>query len=124
MARLKSKPFVKPLRIDAGMMREQLDQFASPRPCFRDGPLHHFLTDATAAAMRGDPNVLDQAARGALRAHSGHDAHSGSGSSIRSRPLPSGSSASIRTIASMCWRPARRMEMEEVAVMVVPVKIF
>ena len=74
MARLKSKPFVKTLRIGAGMMREQFDQFASPRPRFRDGPLHHFLSDATAAAMRGDADVLDQAARGALRAQSRQDA--------------------------------------------------
>jgi hypothetical protein len=73
MARLKSEPLVKTLRIDAGVMREQFDQFAAPRPRFGDGPLHHLLSDAAAAAMRGDANVLDQAARGTLRAQSRQD---------------------------------------------------
>jgi hypothetical protein len=74
MGRLKSQALVKSLRIEAGMMREQLDQFAAPRPRLCDGPLHHFLSDATASAMRGDANVLDQAARSALRAQSPQDA--------------------------------------------------
>src|ERR1700716_755709 len=68
MARLKSQPGVEPLRIDAGPMREQFNQLATLGARFRDGPLHHLLSNATAAAMRGDANVLDQAARGALRA--------------------------------------------------------
>src|SRR3984893_1243953 len=74
MAQLKSQPFVESLRIDAAMMREQLDELAAPRPRLRNRPLHHFLPDAAAAAMRGDANVLDQAARGALRAQSRQDA--------------------------------------------------
>jgi hypothetical protein len=45
----------------------------------------------------------------------------GSGSSIRSRPLPSGTSASIRTMASTSPRRARRMAMEEVTVMLIPI---
>src|ERR1700694_5055329 len=67
MARLKSQPGVEPLRIDAGVMREQFNQLATLGARFRDGPLQHLLADAAAAALGGDANVLDQAARGALR---------------------------------------------------------
>src|SRR6202165_4501111 len=74
MARLKSQPGVEPLRIDAGTMRQQLDQLAIPGARFRDGPLHQSPSNAAAAAMRGDANVLDQAARGALRTQSRQDA--------------------------------------------------
>src|SRR5260370_36320022 len=74
MAWLKSQPRVEALRIDAAAMRQQLDQLATPGARFRDGPLHHLLADAAAAAMRGDANVLDQAARGALRTQSRQDA--------------------------------------------------
>src|ERR1700737_469025 len=74
MARLKSQPYVEPLRIDAGVMREQFDQLAALAPCLRDRPLHQLLADPAAAAMRGDADVLDQAARGALRAQSRQDA--------------------------------------------------
>ena len=66
VARLKSQPRVEPLGIDAGVVREQLDQLATLGARFRDGPLHDALSDAEAAAMRGDANVLDQAARGAV----------------------------------------------------------
>jgi hypothetical protein len=68
MARLKSQPNVKPLRIDACVMCQQFNQLAAFRARFRDGPLHHLLSDAAAAALGGDANILDQAARGALRA--------------------------------------------------------
>src|SRR5260370_20227667 len=74
MARLKPQPPVKSLGIDAGVMREELAQLAAPGACFRNGPLHKLLADATAAAMRGDANILDQAARGTLRAQSRQDA--------------------------------------------------
>src|SRR6202158_2184698 len=74
MARLKSLPRVEPLSIEAAAMRQQLDQFATPGARFRDGPLHHLFANAAAATMRGDANVLDQAARGALRAQSRQDA--------------------------------------------------
>src|SRR5258707_8862427 len=74
MARLKSEPDVEPLRIDAGMMRQQLHQLATLAARFRDGPLHQSLADAAAATMRGDANLLDQAARGALRAQSRQNA--------------------------------------------------
>src|ERR1700716_3368024 len=74
MARLESQPLVEALGIDAGMMRQQFDQLAAPYAGFRDRPPHHLLADAAAAARRGDANVLDQAARGALRAQSGQDA--------------------------------------------------
>src|SRR5713226_5435645 len=74
MARLKSKPHVESLRIDAGIMREQLDQLAALLARLGDGPSHESLADAAAAAMAGDANVLDQAARGALRAQSRQDA--------------------------------------------------
>src|SRR6478672_9096145 len=68
MARLESQSRVESLRVDAAVMRQQLDQLATPGARFRDGPLHHAFSDAAAAAMRGDANILDQAARGALRA--------------------------------------------------------
>ena len=38
MARLKSQPLVESLRIDAGMMREQLDQPAAGAARLGDGP--------------------------------------------------------------------------------------
>src|SRR5947208_258021 len=68
VAARKAEPLVKPLRIDAGVVGEQFDQSASPAPRFRHRPLHHLFADAAAAAMAGDADVLDQAARGALRA--------------------------------------------------------
>ena len=68
MAARKAEPLIKPLRIAAGVMRKQFDQLASAAARFRHRPLHHLLADAAAAAMAGDTNVLDQAARGALRA--------------------------------------------------------
>ena len=68
MARLKSQPGVKSLGIDPGIVREQLDQLAPFGARFPDRPLYHLAADAAAATMRGDANVLDQAARGALRA--------------------------------------------------------
>src|SRR5258708_37661705 len=74
MARLKSQSRVESLRVDAGVMREQFDQLAAPGARFRDGPLHHALSDAAAAAMSGDANILDQAARGALRTQPRQDA--------------------------------------------------
>jgi hypothetical protein len=74
MARHKSQPLVKPLRIDAGVVRQQLDQSATAGTRFCDRPLHHLLADATAAAMRSDANVFDQAARDTLRAQSRQDA--------------------------------------------------
>src|SRR3984885_6794946 len=74
MARLKSEPLVKSLRIDAGAMGQELDQFGSLGARLPNGPLHELLADAAAAAVRGDANVLDQGARGALRAQSRQDA--------------------------------------------------
>src|ERR1700687_4026796 len=74
MARLKPQPPVESLGIDAGVMREELDQLAASGAGFRNGPLHKLLADATAAAMRGDANVFDQPARGTLRAQSRQDA--------------------------------------------------
>src|ERR1700710_3141376 len=74
MARLKSEPHVEALRVDAGVVREQLDQLAALAARLRDRALHQLLADAAAAAMRGDADVLDQAARGALRAQARQDA--------------------------------------------------
>src|SRR5438876_12026478 len=68
MARLKSQSRVESLRVDAGVMGEQFDQLAAPGARFRDGPLHHALSDAAAAAMGGDANILDPGARGPPRA--------------------------------------------------------
>ena len=62
MARLKSEPLVKPLRIDAAVVREQLDQLAILRARFRNRPLHQLFANAAAAAMRGDADVFDYAA--------------------------------------------------------------
>jgi len=58
MARLKSQPHVEPLRIDPGMMRQQLDQLATLLARFGDGPSHHLLADAAAAAVGGDANIF------------------------------------------------------------------
>ena len=66
MAALKSEPLVEALGVDTGMMRQQLDQLAAFRARFRDRPLHHRFANAAAAAMRGNADVLDQAARGTL----------------------------------------------------------
>ena len=41
---------------------------------FRNRPLHHLLADAAAAAMAGDADILEQAARGALRTQPRQDA--------------------------------------------------
>jgi hypothetical protein len=68
VARLKSQPLVKPLRIDTGMMRQQLDQFAFLGARLGQRPSHELFADAVASATRVDADVLDQAARGALRA--------------------------------------------------------
>src|ERR1700719_569980 len=68
MARLKPQSRVESLRVDAGFMRQQFYQLAAAGARSRDGPLHHTLSDAAPAAMRRDTNILDQAARSALRA--------------------------------------------------------
>ena len=46
MAARKAQPLVKPLRIDAGVMRQQFDQLAALAARFRNRPLHHLLADA------------------------------------------------------------------------------
>ena len=74
MAAGETKPLIEPLRVDTRVMREQLDQFAAFGARFRNGPLHHLFADAAAAAMTGDADILEQAARGALRAQSRQDA--------------------------------------------------
>src|SRR6476469_9422480 len=74
MAARKAEPLVETLRVDAGEMREQLDELAPSRLRLADRPLHQLLADAAAAAIGGDAHVLDQAARGALRAQARHDA--------------------------------------------------
>src|SRR5262245_46990678 len=74
MAARKSKPLVEALRIDTRVMREQLHQHAAFRARLRDRPLYQFFADAAAAAMRCDANILDQAARSALRREARHDA--------------------------------------------------
>jgi len=63
-----------PVRIDAGVMRQQFDQSASLGARFHHRPLHHLLADAAAAAAAGDADILDQAARGALRTQPRQDA--------------------------------------------------
>ena len=70
----KSEPLIEALRIDAGVMGEQLDQLAAPRLRLADRPLHELLADAAAAAIGSDADILDQAARGALRAQARQDA--------------------------------------------------
>src|SRR6478609_3965063 len=74
MARRKSQPLVEALRVDTAIVRQQFDELATPGAGLRDGPLHQLLSNAAAAAMGGDANVLDQAARGALRTQSRQDA--------------------------------------------------
>src|SRR5690242_18401420 len=74
MAARKAEPLIEALCIDAGVVGQQLNQLAAPAARFAHRPLHQLLADALAAAMRGDANVLDQAARGALRAQPRQDA--------------------------------------------------
>src|SRR5215211_9454575 len=74
MAARKSEPLVKALRIDAAVMSQQFDQLAAACAGVSERPLHQLLADAAAAAIGGNADVLDQAARGALRAYSGQDA--------------------------------------------------
>src|SRR3979490_2599818 len=74
MAAPKAEPLIEALRINAGVVRQQLDQLAAFATRFRNRPLHQLLADTAAAAMSGDADVLDQAARGALRAQSRQDA--------------------------------------------------
>ena len=74
MAARKSKPFIKPLRVDAAVMRQQLDQLATLCACFANRPLHQLFADPAAAPWRGDANVLDQGTRGALRTEARQDA--------------------------------------------------
>jgi len=74
MAARESEPFIKPLRIDARMMRQQFNQFATPCARFHNRPLHQLFADAAAAAMAGDADVFKQAARDALRTQPGQDA--------------------------------------------------
>ena len=74
MAARESEPFIKPLRIDARMMRQQFNQFATPCARFHNRPLHQLFADAAAAAMAGDTDVFKQAARDALRTQPGQDA--------------------------------------------------
>src|ERR1700761_871581 len=61
MAARKSEAFVKPLRVDAAGVGQQLDQLAASGAGLRHGPLHQLLADAAAAAVRGDADILDQA---------------------------------------------------------------
>ena len=74
MAARKSKPFIKPLRIDARMMRQKFNQPATRCARFRNRPLHQLLADAAAAAMAGNADILEQTARGALRTQTRQDA--------------------------------------------------
>jgi hypothetical protein len=74
MAARESKPFIKPLRIDTRMVRQQFHQLATLCAGFRNRPLHQLLADAAAAQMAGDADILKQTARGALRAQAGQDA--------------------------------------------------
>src|SRR5512143_2679992 len=74
MARRKTEPLVEPLRVDAAVVREQFDELAALRARFPERPLHELLADAAAAAIGSDADVLDQAARGALRAQTRQDA--------------------------------------------------
>jgi len=40
VTRCESEPLVETLRIDSRLMRQQFDQIAAARLCFRDCPLH------------------------------------------------------------------------------------
>src|SRR5262245_13956130 len=74
VAALETEPLIESLRIGAGVMRQQLDELAVFGTRLADGPLHELLANAAAAAMRGDAHILDQRARGALRAEARQDA--------------------------------------------------
>jgi hypothetical protein len=74
MAARESEPLVESLRIDARLVRQKFHQLATVRTRFRNRPLHQLLADAAAAQMAGDADILQQAARGALRTQSRQDA--------------------------------------------------
>src|SRR5262249_3671489 len=74
MAADEVQPLVEALGIGAGVVRQQLDKLAAALAGFAKRPMHELLADTLAAAMRSDANILDQSARGALRAESRQDA--------------------------------------------------
>ena len=51
MAAGKSQPLIEALRVDAGVVRKQLDQLAAIAARFSDCPLHEQLADAAAAYL-------------------------------------------------------------------------
>ena len=88
MAARKSEPLVEALCVDAGVMREQLDQLAAFTPRFADRPLHELFADAAAAPIGGDAHVLDQPARGALRAQARQNAELQAADDVARPPPP------------------------------------
>src|ERR1700689_1439769 len=57
LAALETQPLKEGLGIDAGVVRQQLDQLAAPAPRLGHRPLHQLLADAAALAMAGAPNA-------------------------------------------------------------------
>src|SRR5512135_2716511 len=74
MTGLQTEPLVEALGLNARVMGKQFDEFAASRLRLGNRPNYHLLSNAPAATMRGDANVLDQATRGALRAEARQDA--------------------------------------------------
>src|SRR5690348_7412211 len=70
----KAQPLVKALRVDAGVMRQKLEQLAAPRLGPVDRPLHQLLANTKAAAVGCYAHILDQTARCALRTQARQDA--------------------------------------------------
>ena len=85
MAARKAEPLVEALGIDAGVMGQQLDQFAAAAAASQAPTAPVCSPMPLAAAMRGDAHVLDQAARGALRARAPAGCRA---AGSRSRPRP------------------------------------
>lgn len=74
MTASETEPFIESLGIDPGLMRQQLDEFASPRLCLANGPSHQLFADTPAAQRRRNTNILDERSRSALRAQARQDA--------------------------------------------------
>src|SRR5258708_34130998 len=68
MALLKSQPLIEALRVDAAVMGQELHHLAALGARLLDRPSDQLFADAAAAVIGGDADILDQAARGALRA--------------------------------------------------------
>src|SRR4051812_29377578 len=74
MGRLKAKGLIEPVRINAALVRGQLDQPATTPAALLDGPFEHRPADAAGALASGDAHALDLAAPHAAPGEPGNEA--------------------------------------------------